>query len=41
MAIATPTEYGGYQFVNPVPDRYICYICDFPSRDAYMTGQCC
>ena len=43
MAIATPTSYGGYEykFVNPPPDRCICYICDFPSRDAYMTGQCC
>ena len=43
MAIATPTEYGGYeyQFVNPPPDRCICNICHLPSRDAYMTGQCC
>ena len=43
MAIATPTEYGGYdyKFVNPVPDRCICNICHLPSRDAYMTGQCC
>ena len=43
MAIATPTEYGGYEykFVNPVPDRCICNICHLPSRDAYMTGQCC
>ena len=43
MAIATPTEYGGYEykFVNTVPDRCICNICHLPSRDAYMTGQCC
>ena len=43
MAIATPTEYGGYEykFVNPPPDRCICNICYLPSRDAYMTGQCC
>ena len=43
MAIATPTEYGGYEyeFVNPVPDRCVCNICHLPSRDAYMTGQCC
>ena len=43
MAIATPTSYGGYEykFVNPPPDRCICNICHFPSRDAYMTGQCC
>ena len=43
MAIATPTEYGGYEykFVNPVPDRCVCNICHLPSRDAYMTGRCC
>ena len=43
MAIATPTEYGGYeyQFVNPVPDSCECKICHLPSRNAYMTGQCC
>ena len=43
MAIATPTEYGGYeyQFVNPVSDNWVCKICHLPSRDAYMTGQCC
>ena len=40
MAVA---EYGGYEyeFVNPVPDRCVCNICHLPSRDAYMTGQCC
>ena len=43
MAIATPTSYGGYEykFVNPPPDRCICNICHLPSRDTYMTGQCC
>ena len=43
MAIATPTEYGGYEynFVNDPPDRCICKICQLPSRDAYMTGPCC
>ena len=45
MTIATPTEYGGYEykFMNPPPDRCICNICHLPSRDidAYMTGQCC
>ena len=43
MAIATPTEYGGYEykFVNSPPDRCICNIYHLPSRDAYMTGQCC
>ena len=43
MSIATPTESGSYEykFVNPVPDRCICKICQYPSRDAYMTGHCC
>ena len=44
MAIAAPTKYGGYEyeFVGyPVPDRCVCNICHLPSRDAYMTGQCC
>ena len=43
MAIATPTIYGGYEykFVNPVPDSCKCKICHLPSKDAYMTGQCC
>ena len=41
MAIATPTKYGGYEFVNPVPDNCKCKICRLPSRDPYMTGKCC
>ena len=43
MAIATPTEYGGYEytFVDPPPDRCICNICHHPSREPYMTGECC
>ena len=43
MAIATPTEYGGYEytFVEPPPNRCICNICHYPSRDPYMTGHCC
>ena len=43
MAIATPTEYGGYEytFVEPPPNRCICNICHYPSRDPYMTGRCC
>ena len=44
MVVAAPTEYGGYneyEFVDPVPDRCVCNICHLPSRDAYMTGQCC
>ena len=43
MTIATPTEYGGYEytFVETPPNRCICNICDYPSRDPYMTGRCC
>ena len=43
MAIATPTEYGGYEytFVDPPPDCCICNICHHPSREPYMTGECC
>ena len=43
MAIAAPTEYGGYEysFVNDPPDHCLCKICHHPSRDAYMTGPCC
>ena len=43
MAIATPSNYGGYEytFVEPLPNRYICNICQLPSRDPYMTGECC
>ena len=43
MAIATPTEYGGYEytFVDPPPHRCICNICHHPSRGPYMTGECC
>ena len=43
MAMATSTEYGGYEyaFVKTLHSRCICNICQYPSRDAYMTGQCC
>ena len=43
MAIATPNNVGGYEytFVEPPPDFCICKICHFPSKDPYMTGQCC
>ena len=43
MVVAAPTEYGGYEykFMNTVPDRCVCNICHLPSRDVYMTGQCC
>ena len=41
---ATPTQqYGGYDeydFVQTPPDRLLCLICKFPSRDPYMT-LCC
>ena len=43
MAIARPTEHGGYEytFVESPPDRCICNICHHPSREPYMTGECC
>ena len=43
MAIATTTTHGGYKynFVDNPPDHCICKICQHPSRDAYMTGECC
>ena len=43
MAVATPTDYGGYEytFVESPPQRCICNICQHPSRDPYMTGRCC
>ena len=27
--------------MDPVPERCVCSVCHLPSRDAYMTGQCC
>ena len=43
MAMAASSDYGGYEynFVEPLHNRCICNICQYPSRDAYMTGQCC
>ena len=43
MAVAASSDYGGYEyvFVEPLHNRCICNICQHPSRDAYMTGQCC
>ena len=45
MSEATPTDDGGYDydFVNRSDKRYddICNICHLPSRDPYMTGECC
>lgn len=43
MAMAASSDYGGYEyiFVEPLHNRCICNICQHPSRDAYMTGQCC
>ena len=43
MAMAASSDYGGYEynFVQPLHNRCICNICQYPSRDAYMTGQCC
>ena len=42
MAIATPSEDGGYEykFVETVPDRYVCCICRLPSRDPYLSVCC-
>jgi len=40
---ATPTAaYGGfeYEFVETLPDRVLCKICRYPSRDPYMS-LCC
>ena len=41
--VATPKSYGGYEysFVDSPHSRYICKICQFPSRDPYVTGSCC
>lgn len=45
MSEATPTDNGGYDydFVDRPDKRYdiICNICHLPSRDPYMTGECC
>ena len=43
MAMAASSDYGGYEynFVGQLHNRCICNICQYPSRDAYMTGQCC
>ncbi|XP_065903398.1 TNF receptor-associated factor 4-like isoform X2 [Dysidea avara] len=42
MAIATPSEIGGYEykFVDTTPDRYICIICHLPSQDPYLSVCC-
>ena len=34
---------GGYSycFVDQLHDRFICVICHLPSREPYMTGECC
>lgn len=41
--IATPSSHGGYEykFLDPPHSRYICIICQLPSKDPYMTGNCC
>ncbi|XP_065901805.1 TNF receptor-associated factor family protein DDB_G0290965-like isoform X3 [Dysidea avara] len=38
MAATTPTDIGGYDytFVNTPPDRLVCRICDYVSRDPRM-----
>ena len=39
----TTPDAGGYEynFLDPPHSRYICIICQLPSRDPYMTGNCC
>ena len=46
MSETTPTHDDGgydYDFVDRTDKRYdvICNICHLPSRDPYMTGECC
>ncbi|XP_065902971.1 uncharacterized protein [Dysidea avara] len=43
--MATPTFSNGeggyeYQFVDFPPDRFVCKICQYPSRDPYLS-KCC
>ena len=42
MAIATPTDIGGYDyiFVATPPDRLVCQICHLPSRVPYLSVCC-
>ena len=42
MAVATPNVNGGYQysFVDTLHERYICKVCQLPSRDPYLS-ECC
>ena len=42
MALATSSKAGGYdyKFVEVPPDRLVCNICLFPSRDPYLTTCC-
>ena len=42
MAIATPNDIGGYDctFVDTPQDRFLCIICQFPSRDPYLSVCC-
>ena len=39
----TSEDVGGYnyRFVDQLPEHYMCMICHQPSRDPYMTGECC
>ena len=38
----TPSSYGGYDhdFVSQPPDRLVCKICHFPSRNPYLSVCC-
>ena len=42
MAVATPNIIRGYEysFVDTLHERYICKVCQLPSRDAYLS-ECC
>ena len=42
MAIATPINFGGYEYdvVDPIPDRLLCKICHLPSTDPYLSICC-
>ncbi|XP_065901801.1 TNF receptor-associated factor 4-like [Dysidea avara] len=42
MAIVMSSEIGGYEysFIDTPPDRLVCNICHFPSRNPYLTTCC-
>ena len=42
MAIVTSSEIGGYKysFIDTPPNRLVCNICHFPSKNPYLTTCC-